>query len=239
MTTEKPKPPRRKNWIAVTLHWPVCPDGMAIRDYGVRGTDTGGGGARLLTGEPSGRYFEYASDQRVTSTLQRHRITDRLDNPLVIRFVNARDDAARLRFLSRFGLPVRAGIEPAPRQLVSSVMAMQADLEGLLKLLNEKDWRALAVPLKEAMAGIRAGPLETDIDLTGEWPQRIMRARSPYAFMLLEIENAMCAGDRLGHCVQCGKAWLYGQRTKGRSTRRYCDTKCRKAAERARKARPH
>jgi len=62
---------------------------------------------------------------------------------MVARFVNAVDDAARLASLSRFSIPV--GGSPAPRQRVASIQAMQSELEGLLKALNDKDYRAVAV----------------------------------------------------------------------------------------------
>ena len=185
---------RQPQWLVVSLDWPICPDGVEIVDYGVRGVASGGQGSRLLDGTLSGRYFQYKSDARATGHLQHHELK-RLDTPMVTRFVSAKDDIARLKFLSRFGIPVRVGSDPAPRQKLSSVMAMQCELEGLLKALNDKDPRTLAEVLIELMTNIRAGTLTSVPVLSGKKLKRTVQARSPFAFMLTEIEVGLVCGS--------------------------------------------
>jgi hypothetical protein len=89
----------------LSIDWPHCPDGVELHDYGqpkpakrLKGVPSDAT-TRLLTGLPSGLWFRPRSAKRFAA---RYVLTT-LEDLLVVRFVNARDDAKRADFLGRFG----------------------------------------------------------------------------------------------------------------------------------------
>src|SRR5215813_13061682 len=69
-----------------------CPDGVELHDYGEP--------LRQLESEPRGQMFRSRTQRRDPVRLE----IANLENPVVVEFVNARDDERAADFLSKYGL---------------------------------------------------------------------------------------------------------------------------------------
>jgi hypothetical protein len=159
-----------------------------------------------------------------------------LENALVVRFVNATDDAKRITFLSRFGLPgdvlaeegfVGIGIAE-PRNIV---LGRQRVLRRLLQDAGSSD---TARATKAANEALRHGrPDSMSLELGG---RRVWTMRCLMDFMYAEIVATVENEARLGSCKRCGCLFLYGKGTGRRETAKWCGASCRVGAHRANKS---
>src|SRR5437868_390160 len=105
------------------LPWHRCPDGVELEhEPPVEWSDP--------TYKPAGNVFRYRTRryERITFELPN------LEQPIVLRFVNARDDEARARFLSQFGFPIDTTTIEMEREQFSreTVIHYQVELKRLL-----------------------------------------------------------------------------------------------------------
>jgi hypothetical protein len=174
-------------------------------------------------------WFAHRSE-RQERTIIRHRVD--LEDPLVVRFVNATDDDKLVKFLSRFGLPdpllsaVKIGIAE-PRNVI---LGRQKVLRRLLEDAGSGDPARARKAANESLrfGGAQISSLEPD-------GRMVSTARCLMDFMYMEIAIAAANGARLGSCKRCCDVFLYGRATKRRSTSTYCSNKCRVGGYRAKK----
>ncbi len=95
---------------SLSLEWKHCSDGIELFDYGPEKEETirvlGPRGRRHVTAArtgPAGKTFRCRSSRRFPVRFD----IDTLENPVIIRFANARDDDNRIQFFARFGFPYR------------------------------------------------------------------------------------------------------------------------------------
>jgi hypothetical protein len=206
------------------MEWQRCPDGVELVDYGRKDTEPG---ATLLTGEAGkhGKWFRYRSRERASV---RYEVTD-LENPISMHFLNARDDEARLAFLSRFGMRLDEA-EEERKIFVERQKALYRLFEGW-----NDDGASSVADINKMIGGISLTP---SFDLLGPQRQRRMflRPRNLWQFMCMEVAIAAANDARLATCEHCGKVFLTGPLTGRRSHAKYCSDRCRVAAMRKRNA---
>jgi hypothetical protein len=181
-----------------------------------------------------------------------------LENPLVVRFVNADDDQKRIKFLSTFGLPegFLLVVPDGTEKLVARFLSLSALPEEFL--LGAPDVGLPAEPrdfvlgaqrelrrlLEDAGSGDAARTKKAesrslrlvsgDGDLSRLPSGRMaLTVRTLIAFMRLEIAMVVENGARIASCKRCGDLFLYGKGTKRRSTATYCRDLCRVGAYRS------
>jgi hypothetical protein len=184
----------------------------------------------------------------------RHELAD-LEDPIVLHFVNARDDIARAQFLSRFGMLVIGGHvyretddeeRREARRAYHSIRRdemseRQADMLSMLAIAGGEDPMRAIDAINWALAGrlgkFFTGKITPRLDFGGgRGPRLALQPTSLSAFMVLELAMIIANGARLGTCEHCSKKFLTGHQTGRRSDAKYCSDRCRVAAMRARKA---
>jgi hypothetical protein len=222
----------------LSVQWEKCPDGVEIVDHG--DNDPGqalmddAGNVRWLR---AGKHFRYRTPSRVPLRFD----ISNLEDPISIRFVNARDDNALILFLSRFGLmPLMQPDEEIPRD---HVLSGQAFIRKLLMAVGSGDRKeAVAALNSEAHFGSvfagRIHRLVPSFNLTpdGNSVQMALNAGTMLGFMSMEAAMAAILGAKLATCDYCGDYFLTGPKTGNRSDAKYHANKCRTAAMRKRNA---
>jgi hypothetical protein len=178
-----------------------------------------------------------------------------LENPLVVRFVNADDDDKRIDFLSRFGLPegfllgyktkrvarflsasalpegfrLRSPTGP-PAESRDFILGEQRELRHLLEDAGSGDATRMDKAASRALRFIGG-----DSEPSRRRGRTAFTVRTLSAFMRFEINAVVENGARVARCKRCDNFFLYGKGTKGRSTAIYCRDLCRVGAYRANK----
>jgi hypothetical protein len=157
-----------------------------------------------------------------------------LEDPLVVRFINAIDDDKRIAFLSRFGLPENliriAGIGPSGTEPRNLILGRQRILRRLLEDAGSGD---ATCAIKAANESLRhAGAHRLSLEPGG---RMVSTTRNLMDFMYMEIAIVAANGARLATCKRCRDFFLTGALTKRRSTAKYCRDLCRVGAHRANK----
>jgi hypothetical protein len=158
-----------------------------------------------------------------------------LEDPLVIRFVNARSDEALIQFCSRFGIPTwRQEKEEAGTKIVGH----QKSLENLLVLAGGVDRKEAVNAANRGMALFASRGLTPQLDGLGQSGalRLALTPDSPLVFMTMECAMVAHSGARLARCAHCENVFLTGPMTGRRSSAQYCSDRCRVAAARARAA---
>jgi hypothetical protein len=153
-----------------------------------------------------------------------------LENPLVVRFVNATTDAKRSEFFARFGLLNDSGVT------LESVQVVQRNMLRLLTQAGSGDPVAARRAVDVSLARTK---LSLSLQMIHDEPARIalmMKVDGLDAFMRLEAAMVAINGARFTTCQHCGDAFLTGPLTGRRSHAKYCSDKHRVAAMRARRA---
>lgn len=207
----------------LSLEWKHCPDGIELIDLGPPKEHRGPRPQTMASDirDPTGKTFRCRTSRRYPIRLS----IDGLENPIVLRFANARDDDARASFLGRFGLlhadEAECGLEELKgyqvemRKLLASAGVDEPDIALLNKRLRSS--RSDLVPLLD---GRRLS----------------FRLDSLYGLMLREIVMVVEKDARFTTCQRCQAAFLTGPATGRRSHAVYCSDRCRVAAMRARNA---
>jgi hypothetical protein len=204
-----------------------CPDGVELFDYRFRGGK-------------QNRRIRYRTARREPFRWE----IENLENPIVIDFINAREDAERIRFLSKFGLLHHEGPYPdaLPRkhpgvtgQPYEHLVRAQDEFRGNLDSINHLKQAEL---LAEINKSFESGPpnLQPWLDLATAkgTPRMLLRCKSLGDFMHMEAVTAAVLGAKMATCEHCGAAFLTGPLTGRRSHAKYCSDRCRVAAMRAR-----
>jgi hypothetical protein len=172
------------------------------------------------------------------------RYIENLEDPVVVQFVNAREDADRVNFFTRFG-PV---LEPQRKGLMAQI-SVEETLEhfhGRKIILDVQqrfrdDLTHACGSQVDALLAINADDYPSLIPkfgLGGEGGalRMLLQCRELYFFMKMEVAMAAMQGVKLGTCGHCGDIFLTGPLTGRRSHAIYCSGRCRVAAMRARNA---
>jgi len=229
----------------LVLDWLRCPDGVEVIDYppapeeGEPGTILAGRMARLPDGVvlPPGRFVRYRTERRLPV---RYDLSN-LEDPIILHFVNARDDEARVRFLSRFGL-ISTGLataEKSPEIDWDKVQENQNNIEAILRQAGGDDPVLAMTTVNAALErNDKVSSLVPSLDLSDNRsvPRLALRAQNPLGFMLMETAMVAANGARVTDCEHCGKTFLTGPLTGRRSHAKYCSDRCRVAAMRLRNA---
>jgi hypothetical protein len=191
----------------VSLDWERCPDGVDLVD---------------------GR-FRHCSARRAAV---RHEITN-LENPLIVRFINARTDDDLAAFFGRAGLP--GGQDAALGFDHGHALRMRDDLAALLRIAggsrsNKHHW------VNQHLGGLARMAPRLDPQEAGDPPRLMLQAEGYFDFMIMEAVMVAVHGATLTSCQHCRRAFLIGPLTFRRSHAKFCGDRCRVAALRARNA---
>jgi hypothetical protein len=199
--------------LGLILQTQRCPDGVALDE----------------------RYFRYRSDRREDLRLE---IRD-LEDPVVVRFMNARDDQARAQFFSEYGLT-----EPHhPWTTQSVVLAWRDRFEQILERIRNHEVAEAAEAISNwNIVGRRPGDDPTWWDwgvrlhVVGKKrsPQMSFECRSLVSFMVAETAMIVANDDRVRNCQHCNKMFLTGPLTGRRAHAKFDSDRCRAAAMRVR-----
>lgn len=184
--------------------------------------------------------FLHLSDRRLPLRLE----LASLENPIALHFVNARDDTARVKFLSRFGMPDNlhrhTGIPAA------SLYGLQNCIRELLAKAGGEDPVEAVGAVNEALDGRMVRGLGgrqlhsvrpvLDFAPGSATPRLTLEPATLFSFMILEAALVVANEARLTSCGHCDKLFLTGSLTGRRSHAIYCSDKCRVAAMRKRNA---
>jgi hypothetical protein len=210
-----------------------CPDGVELFDYGDRPA-INVDGVELLdhdrlsaiiaktAGMKTGHWFRYRSPAREAVSLT----AANLEDPIVTRFINADDEAARVRFLSRYGLT------QDEERSHEDILITQHFFRVRLASAGCGDPVVAGDVVNDAMARHRGFALVPSISGNS----LVLRAQSLFAFMFMEVAIVALIGARLAACRHCGAALITGPLTGRRSHAKFCADRCRVAAMRARNA---
>lgn len=151
-----------------------------------------------------------------------------LENPMVVRFLNAvRDDDQLAVFLSRFGMLTRA-----PTMRLEYIKSLQTPF--VLALVHNNK----AGPLdrvKNINYFLNETSLRPSFESTGGVSKLVFHPNSLISLMAMEVALAHEAGAVSTSCAHCGTLYLTGPLTGRRSHSVYCSDRCRVAAMRKRK----
>ena len=198
--------------IGLSFNWERCPDGVEL--------------AVADSSDPSVQIFRFRSERRRQGRLT---VTN-LENPLVVRFLNAHDDNHKLAFFGEYGLPIGTGTTP------ESVRLIQKRLRLLLDAAGSGDAIRARGVLDRSLVAARLKPT---VEIAEPETHRLALMVQPDGlFGLMQMEAAMVAinGARLATCRHCKDVFLTGPLTGRRSHAQYCSDRCRVAAMRLRNA---
>jgi hypothetical protein len=206
--------------VTLRLRTTRCPDGVEL----IRRDDLAGTMMSFKGYGTAGSMWFCCRSERY----QREVVREALDlaDPLVVRFINATDDAKRLAFVSRFGPPSQLFADEAH----TFILGEQRVLRRLLEQAGSGDAARTIKAANESLG--RAGGGDC---FSLEDGRMVFTVTNPLAFMFMEIAVVAANGARLATCQACGDVFLTGKLTKRRLTAQYCRDRCRVSAHRANK----
>jgi hypothetical protein len=147
-----------------------------------------------------------------------------LENPVVIRFINATDQTKLFDFLKTWGLPSPRPERYHPHRDIPPNMEIRADI-----LAKQRRLRHL---LESAASGDLTKMTVSNLTFMVR-SKGILSADNLLSFMEMEIAMVGLNGTRIGRCEYCGDVFLTGKLTANRSTAKYCRDKHRVYGNRA------
>lgn len=197
------------------LDWELCPDGVEFVPEDVS--------------DPLFRVYRNRSERRRAA---RWTITN-LEDPVVIRFVNARDEPSRLKFFTRFGMLNNSGATSE-----ESLDKSQRPLRTLLERAGSGDVVTARKAIVTATARHNLSSVFEIVDVSGGAPRltMLLAPDGPIQYMRMEAATVALHGALYRTCKHCGNAFLTGPLTGRRSHAEYCSDRCRVAAMRKRNA---
>lgn len=203
----------------ILLSWERCPDGIEIVDFGPQDDE---GALR-----PHGKWWSCRSERREPVQYD----ISNLEDPIVIRFINARDDESMCQFLGRFGIINRlvdsSTNKPASKVPCEGVKKRQEEFLNLLYLITADVYDRVNVNLS----------LSVSLQFSSSKPNTLaLRPNSLSDFMMTELASIAVNGARPTECQHCGTVFITGPLTGRRSHAMFCSDRCRVAAMRKRKA---
>lgn len=226
--------------IGISMEWKHCPDRVEIADYGPV-KQPGPGSTIIGSMEKSGLWFRASSNRRVPV---RHPIykeneasieVSDLENPVSIRFINARTHDDFAAFHEMFGWLVNPEREEVVAQESfdarnSLIQTIHAVTSGDAPVAIQEGNRALA-----SHRSFAPHPILKKIGKAKN-PIMALQPQTLFGLMVLEASLMSVHGVRSKACGYCNKVFLTGPMTNRRSTAQYCCDKCRKYAGRERGA---
>jgi hypothetical protein len=205
--------------LGLILQSQRCPDGVALH-------------------EGNSPEFQYCSGDREDLRLE---IRD-LEDPVVVRFMNARDDQARAKFFSEYGLMDSHPVSLHPVTTRSRVLAWQDRFAQLLDYIrNNKPVEAAEAINNPIFFGWRPGDdppwyWAPRLQVIGKKrpPQMFFECRDLVSFMVAEIATGITYDVRVQYCQHCHRIFLTGPLTGRRAHAKFDSDRCRAAAMRAR-----
>lgn len=205
--------------IGIALEWRRPTDGVDLVDRGPKRVE----GTTLLTEhEVGGLWYQPRSD-RQTPVI--YGISD-LENPVAIKFINARSDEKRAAFFSMHGFlfeQQEASQEDTGRR--------QDDFLGFFAGVSAARSPSALKSINEI---IEQFSLQPSLEFATQPAKLVLRTQSLFAYMAMEGAFALSVGAQLALCENCAKAFLTGSMTGRRSHAKYCSDRCRVAAMRKR-----
>jgi hypothetical protein len=210
----------------LSLQWKKCPDGVEQFD---RGPDPSWD-LKSASPDPS-IWFRFRSAKR---EMVRHDISN-LESPIIVRFLNAKDDGAIAAFFFQFGMLY----EEATKSGEFSKDQTESNQKALKKVLESAgsgDVMSSISFVNKALSASVADDHVPVLDLAdnAKLPRLAWRAKNLFGLMIMETVLVATSGARFASCEHCGNVILTGPLTGRRSTARFCSDRCRVAAMRAR-----
>jgi len=174
-----------------------------------------------------------------TNRIERLRlVTADLKDPVVLQFVNARDDL--VPFLSKYTTGSFRGVSQLPTfydvGYAYSPIRLQNDLREILLLAGGGEpIDALIRVTSERPATLDPIDLSPAFHLERGKPRMLLRCTELTTFMQMEIAMVALEGAKVVTCEHCHNLFLTGPSTSRRSDATFCSDRCRVAAMRARK----
>jgi hypothetical protein len=215
-----------------------CPDGVELAPL----PETQRQGWQPI---PARRVFRYRTDRRESQLLT----IDSLEDPIVIRFVNAASDEKRRLFFERFGLDSRNGRFLWGGEPFAPLASLEDELRHDYVAQNQLRFREMLQGLSNFDPAVRMAAVNALIERRGfslrptfqlagatGTPRLLLRSDTLIGFMMMEVAMGIANNARTAECEQCGTLFLTGPLTGRRSHARFCSDRCRVAAMRARNA---
>jgi len=229
----------------LSIEWQKCPDGVIYEDFAERRAASSVGfveGARdkkaRARPEP---VFRCQSSRRTSLALE----ISSLEDPVVLRFVQADNRSAQAAFLSRYGMLTSADRE-AGQASVQDVASAHLLIAAMLEAATSQDRPFALSVINDALEnGVTFGrhrlapvQLRPTLSLAGgaSVPGLSLAPDSLVSFMIMECTMVAAADVRLATCQHCECRFLTGHMTGRRSHAKFCSDRCRVAAMRVRKA---
>lgn len=202
--------------IPVSLAWKRPVDGMEL-DQAARATTT--------LDVTSNEIFVPRTDRTQDVAYE---VTN-LEDPIVMRFVNAHREDKMLEFLSRFGrlsaeTMYRIAVEFEANLLLTHLLASTTQLPGET-VKDRVEW------VNNMLATTTLKP-SFDYSGPGQTARVVLHPQNLLGLMAMEVALAHEAGAAVGQCANCGKLYLTGPLTSRRSSALYCSDRCRVASNR-------
>jgi hypothetical protein len=177
--------------------------------------------------------------RRRTDRIERLRlVTADLADPVVLQFVNARDDL--VPFMSKYTDGSIHGVSHLLtfyEDLPSSPLGLQNQLREMLLSAGSDEpidplIQMTSEPLPIVLTRINLSPA---FNLERGKPRMLLRCADLPMFMQMEIAMVALEGAKVVTCEHCRNLFLTGPSTSRRSDATFCSDRCRVAAMRARK----
>ena len=230
---------------AVHVEKPVTGQFMAMHGLFLE-SDKCADGVELATSEGQ-RWFRARTNRRAPVRLEIHN----LENPVVVEFINAREEADLLKFFSKFGRlsewlyggrrdsnDIFEGNRPTSDWTLGHVTNRQKEFRDWLKSAAGPNQAEALRAMNESLGQSQAIDLTPTFELEAETgnPRMLLKCADLWQFMAMEIAMIAMHGAKLATCEHCGDVFLTGSLTGRRSHAIYCSARCRVAAMRARNA---
>jgi hypothetical protein len=173
-------------------------------------------------------YFRPLSERREPV----HLITADLDDPVVLRLLNARDDL--LPFMARYS----AGEAHTPREIYGREFNVHVGtIASWQRIFRDRLTGISGADQVEALISLSQPPMshEVSFHLQDGKPRILIRCERFFDFLRMEAATIAVEGAKLVACGRCGDYFLTGPGTSRRTDAQFCSDKCRVAAMRARK----
>lgn len=161
---------------------------------------------------------------------------DRLDQPKVVEFVNAKDEVALLAFVHKYGIPTAKQLDGTEGASLYDIEGCRHALELLLDLHQAgHKQKSEVVLLFEALSSHWVSTIFPRLTIPpyADSPQLTLQPSTLLGYMLLEAGMLMSGNTRLTRCVHCGKVFMSGVDGGKRRSAIYCSNRCRVAEQRA------
>src|SRR5262249_6000775 len=149
--------------------------------------------------------------------------TSNLEDPLVVRFANARDDDELAQFFSRFGLLSADESFMGSELYHDRAWREQKGFKRLLEKAGGEDVIDAYMTIGHQLGKIASGIFPVlPFEAGDSTPKLCFRPRSLAAFMKIDLATIVSNGARLKACEHCEKLFLTGSLTGRRSRAQYC-----------------